>query len=53
MKITVTLREILDAGYWEEFCEKYGWSLYCVNEGCPDTETEEITLKEAKRWDLL
>lgn len=54
MEIIVTLREILDSGYWDEFCDEKGWNPYCINEGVADASEEvRLTEEQAKRWRLL
>ncbi len=45
MKIVMTIREIMDKGLWEDFCEIRGWSVWIVSEGQADS-SEEITLTE-------
>jgi hypothetical protein len=46
MKIFITLEEILErCSDWEDFCEKEGFSEWCVNEGGGDIE---ICLSEEK-----
>lgn len=58
-KVTVktTLGEILHAPYinsWDDFCEKYGYSEWCINEGrAEEDEVVEISLQDAKRYGLL
>jgi len=54
IKITTTMGEILDAGVWNVYCEKYGINEWCMNEGFADSKTEvQITLAEAERWGLI
>jgi len=45
MTITVTAREILDKGVWDEFCEEFGINPWAMNEGLMDS-SEEFTLTE-------
>lgn len=54
MKIIVTLGEILDKGYWDDYCEETGLSEWCMNEGQADSD-DEVTLTEAqaKKWGFL
>jgi len=53
MRFFVTIEEILDSGYWIDFCNKYGYSEYAVNEGINENEEIEITEYEAREWGLL
>lgn len=53
MKIEVTLRQIIESGYWNTFCLEYGVNEWCINEGVDDNSTYQITLREAKSWGLL
>ena len=54
MKIKVTFREILDSGYWSEFCRQHGFNEWMVNEGlAKSSETTEISIEEAKRYGLI
>lgn len=49
MKITITLREILDRGSWDAFCDLKGWNPWCINEGRADGDEEvTLTLEEAR-----
>lgn len=54
MKITVTAREILDKGVWDEFCEEFGINVWAINEGLMD-DSEEFSLSEeqARKWGFL
>lgn len=46
----LTIREIMDRGLWDEFCEIRGWSVWCVNEGrCDSSEVVELTSEEARK----
>lgn len=45
MKIIVTLREILDKGDWDKYCELSGINPWCINEGFA-TSDEEVELAE-------
>ena len=50
MQITISLREILNQGCWEEFCELKGWNVWCMNEGLADSkETVTLTIEECKQ----
>jgi hypothetical protein len=51
VKITLTAREILDRGIWEEFCEMKGINVWAVNEGRMDTN-EEFTFTEEEAYTL-
>ena len=50
--ISFTLQEILDSGYWEEFCEKYGINEWAINEGGGDIE-KDIFIADEKRYKLI
>lgn len=43
MNISISLRELLDRGLWDKFCELKGWSIYCLNEGLANSD-EVVTL---------
>lgn len=53
-KITMTAKEILNAGHWDDFCDMRGWNLWIISEGRMDS-SEEVTLTwdEAKRLGLV
>lgn len=46
MKLVVTVREILDKGVWDEFCEEFGINPWARNEGLMSDDQEEFTLTE-------
>ena len=51
MVITVSARELLDAGHWGDYCEKYGVWEWAINEGLMDDDHEcEIELGDAIIW---
>lgn len=53
MMITVTFREMLDKGIWEEFCELKGINEWCMNEGLAESDTTEtLTEEEATKLGL-
>ncbi len=53
MKIIVTYEEIIEAGYWEEFCAAKEVNEYCIAEG-RDGQTEvELTIEEAQRYGFI
>lgn len=54
MKITMTVREIMDKGLWLEVCQMKGISEWAVNEGRMNSN-EEIILSEneAQRLRLI
>jgi hypothetical protein len=45
-EIYVTLRRILNSGYWEEYCSSYGINPYAINEGRV-LDTEKVSIKES------
>jgi len=56
IKVSITLREISNANYvmgWEKFCDKYGYSYYCMNEGADGDVKVEISLEDANDWGLV
>ena len=53
MSITMTLSEILhQCNDWDGFCDEFGWSEWCVNEGGCDI-TQTLTKDEAKRYGVI
>lgn len=54
MRITVTARELLDKGIWDEVCELKGLNIWAINEGLMDS-SEEISFNEveAKKLGLV
>lgn len=56
IKIKTTLSEISQAKYvdaWDNFCEKYRYDFYCINEGADADIEVEITLQDAENWGLI
>lgn len=53
MKISITLEEARDKGDWDKFCEMFGWSPYCIAEGCDPETTQEMTKEQAEELGLL
>ncbi|KKL77699.1 hypothetical protein LCGC14_2032260 [marine sediment metagenome] len=52
MRIIVKYEEI-DGDVWDDFCEMFGLSPYCLNEGAdPDTE-QEMTKLQASMLGIL
>jgi len=45
MKVTLTVRELLDRDIWDKICEIKGINPWAINEGLMD-DTDEITLTE-------
>jgi len=43
MRIVVTIRELMDYGVWDDYCEKVGWDVWCVKNGRADS-SEEVSL---------
>ena len=49
MKIVMTVREIVDAGLWQKFCDATGTNEWARNEGLVDDDTEfTITPEQAE-----
>lgn len=49
IQVTTTLQEILNAPYWnswEDFCEKYGYNVWCINEGRANGD-EQVSISMA------
>lgn len=54
MKIILSAEEILDGGYWEEFCEKHGINPWAINEGLMDSDEEfSLSEDEAKSYGFI
>lgn len=51
--ISFSFEEIMDSGSWMQFCEDYGVSSYCVNEGADENTKTEISISDAKRYGLI
>ena len=51
--ISFTFREIIDSGYWEHFCEQYGFNKWCINEGADENTEIDIFINDAKRYNLI
>lgn len=55
-KVTVQVeaQALLDAGRWQDYCEKYGVNEWAVNEGLMSADEKlSVSLSDAKRWGLL
>ena len=53
-KIFVTANQILNSGYWKEYCDKHQINPWCINEGLMDADEElEISLKDAIFWGIV
>lgn len=54
VKIQVSFGDILDSGNWDDFCDKYGYNPYFINEGKGSKcESTSISLDDAERWGLI
>jgi hypothetical protein len=56
VKIEVTLGQVSNApliSAWDEFCKRYGWNPYCLNEGFDRNNKQTISLEEAERWGII
>lgn len=52
-KISFTLEEIFQSdANWDQFCEKYGYSEWCVNEGGGNVEVQ-IFVTDAEKYNLI
>jgi len=53
MRIILTLSEVLDkCNDWDSFCDKEGYSVYCVNEGGDDIEIS-LSEEKAKEYGII
>ena len=53
MNITITLSEVLSRGNdWIAFCEEFGWSEWCVNEGGGHIQ-QSLTEEQATRYGII
>lgn len=53
MRIVLTLSEVLDkCNDWDSFCDKEGYSVYCVNEGGDDIEIS-LSEEKAKEYGII
>ena len=56
IKVSVKLGDISRANYinaWDNFCDKYGYNYYCINEGADSDSKVEISLADAESWGLI
>ena len=53
MKVTATIREVIDTGSWERYCEYSGMSLWAVNEGLDDQTVVTIPVSLAFQWGMI
>ena len=56
IKVSVKLRDISRANYamaWEEFCNKYGYNPFCMNEGADGDSKVKISLEDAENWGII
>ncbi len=55
--IEVEFGDILDAPLydsWDDFCDKYGINVWCINEGLAERNTTiKVDIKDAKRWGMI
>jgi hypothetical protein len=50
MNISISLKEILDKGLWDNFCILKGWNVWCINEGlASDDEIVTLSIDEYKK----
>jgi hypothetical protein len=50
MNISISLRELLDKGLWDNFCELKGWNVWCIKEGLASSdEVIILTIDEYKQ----
>lgn len=53
MTVSVTLSEVSDTNFWEEFCDKYEWNVYCLREGADEEWETAISMEDAIAWGLV
>lgn len=54
MTITITVKEALEKGIWDEICKLKGFSVWCLAEGLMSSnEVIRLTEKEAKNLGLI
>lgn len=53
MLVSVTLGEVSETSFWEEFCDKYGWNVYCLREGADEEWETNISVEDAIAWGLV
>jgi hypothetical protein len=54
MKVIVTVDDIVESGYWEEFCDKHDINPYAVNEGMMNGDEEfALTYSEAQKYGFI
>jgi hypothetical protein len=46
---TITLRQAMDMGVWDKFCEVMGLNPYCINEGADENASYSVTKRDAAR----
>ena len=52
MRILIKLEEVLDrCSDWDKFCEKEGYSVWCVNEGGGDIEIS-LDIEQLKEYGI-
>lgn len=47
MTVTLTLREAMDRGVWDKFCEVTGVNQWAINEGADDASEYTLSLEQA------
>jgi len=52
MEVFVKLKELSDSGYWDEFCDKYGYDYYAMNEGADPDVTYPISIGDAIKYGI-
>jgi len=54
MEISITAKELMDKGKWDQVCNLKGLSIWCVAEGLMDSsESISLTYEEAKTLGLV
>jgi hypothetical protein len=54
VKVSVPVRQIIEAGFWSDYCDRSGTNEWALNEGLMDRdERVEIEVADARRYGLL
>lgn len=49
MRLILTIREIMDRGLWDKFCDLRGWNPWIVNEGLAESNEDVILTDDEQR----
>lgn len=51
--INITLRQIMEKGLWEEFCDYKGWDYYRASNLCDLDEITTVPLNKVIQWEII